>query len=57
MKANSIREDEEEQRASLDEINRYCVCYAYALIMQLLTLDHLPSEARHLVRVDDCVHD
>jgi len=54
---DAIREDEEEKRASLDEINRYCVCYAYALIMQLLTLDHLPSEARHLVRVDDCVHD
>ena len=41
----------EEKLAYLNEINRYCVCYAYALIMQLLTLDHLPREARHLVRV------
>ena len=41
----------EEKLAYLDEINRYCVCYSYALIMQLLTLDHLPNEARHLVRI------
>ena len=39
----------EEKHALLDEINRYCVCYPYALIMQLLTLDRLPNEARHLV--------
>ena len=37
----------------LDEIYRYCVVYTYAVIMQLLTLDHLPREARHLVSPEE----